>query len=818
VLHRDIKPANCFTDRDATVKIGDFGLSISTLGRDVTQLTRLGAFRGTPQFASPEQIRGDALDVRADIYSVGATLYYLLTGQPPFEDQDLMALLTRIATDSPRVITASVPRELAAITLGCLAKDRASRPATYAALTDALRPFGSGAPRPAPLGRRVLANIIDRVILTLSVLLAAAGAVSLGVQRWSGALALAAAVVYYGASEGYGGASIGKRLCRLRVTGRDAQRPGLARALLRALIFELAASPLALSLGQASLAHLIGHARLSTVLWIVSSYVVLRGLLFSTVRRRNGLAGVHDLVSGTRVIERVRDSPRPVLDDTVTTPVARTSAQRIGPYDVVGTLGATDIGVLLVGFDPALRRRVWVHALTTSVPPITPLVRDISRPGRLRWLSGRRTKSENWDAYEALDGAPFASAVAQAQSWHRVKHWLLDLSREIDSGLRDGSLPMLTLNRIWISRDGHARLLDFSAPGTPPSAPAASSVTFATAQEFLSVVATRALDGHGSPMAERSGSPRHPVLPLSASAWLRTLSTQGFASSQDLVAQIAARMSGPDTVARWRRTASIVPCVVGPAILAVIAALSLTLAQRAVAPDVAALSTSLRELASLPEPRDSDAARRRTALEVYIAGHFGALIADEKDWHSPIVTLSMGRFRRLAERVLADHPHVTPDELTAAVSVLGPFVQSQERAMRGPTRTLVLFVALVEFLLLLAITASVGLLAALFLRGGILMRVLGIAVVTRTGQEASRCRVFGRALVAWLPLIALLVMLVGSGVLLSNGFSNGWQRHPMAIAAVAVLGVLFLGGAVWAALHPERGLQDRIAGTSLVPT
>ena len=98
MLHRDIKPANCFIDGDHTVKIGDFGLSISTAARDMTQLTMAGTFHGTPQFAPPEQMRGEPLDVRADIYAVGATLYYLLTGRPPFDDQDLMALVTRIAT------------------------------------------------------------------------------------------------------------------------------------------------------------------------------------------------------------------------------------------------------------------------------------------------------------------------------------------------------------------------------------------------------------------------------------------------------------------------------------------------------------------------------------------------------------------------------------------------------------------------------------------------------------------------------------------------------------------------------------------------
>ena len=146
ILHRDIKPANCFIDRDGTVKVGDFGLSISTTARDATQLTKIGGFQGTPQFAAPEQLKGEPLDVRADIYAVGATLNYLLTGQPPFDDGDLMTLLTRIATEvprSPRGLQPRVPRGLAAAVLRCLAKDRTARPPTYAALDEALRPFGS---------------------------------------------------------------------------------------------------------------------------------------------------------------------------------------------------------------------------------------------------------------------------------------------------------------------------------------------------------------------------------------------------------------------------------------------------------------------------------------------------------------------------------------------------------------------------------------------------------------------------------------------------------------------------------------------------
>ncbi len=84
ILHRNVKPSNCFVDADGTVKIGDFGLSISTAVRTETALTAAGSFLGTPAFCSPEQLRGEELNARSDMYSVGATLFYLLTGRTPF--------------------------------------------------------------------------------------------------------------------------------------------------------------------------------------------------------------------------------------------------------------------------------------------------------------------------------------------------------------------------------------------------------------------------------------------------------------------------------------------------------------------------------------------------------------------------------------------------------------------------------------------------------------------------------------------------------------------------------------------------------------
>src|SRR5262249_1537838 len=113
VIHRDVKPSNCFLETSGRVKIGDFGLSKS-LAR-AAPLTRTGAFLGTPLYPSPEQVRGDSVDEQSDVYSVAATLYFLLTGQAPHQTGDAAATLARIVSDpapSARELRSEVPANL----------------------------------------------------------------------------------------------------------------------------------------------------------------------------------------------------------------------------------------------------------------------------------------------------------------------------------------------------------------------------------------------------------------------------------------------------------------------------------------------------------------------------------------------------------------------------------------------------------------------------------------------------------------------------------------------------------------------------------
>ena len=161
ILHRDIKPGNCFEESDGTIKIGDFGLSISTAGRAEANLTASGAIVGTPAFCSPEQLRGEELSARSDMYSVGGTLFYLLTGRMPFEGHNLAQLTANVLekpVPSPSDFRKEIPKGLAHAIRRCLAKQPAERFKSYDDLRQALAPYGSAAPTPATLSLRFLAG------------------------------------------------------------------------------------------------------------------------------------------------------------------------------------------------------------------------------------------------------------------------------------------------------------------------------------------------------------------------------------------------------------------------------------------------------------------------------------------------------------------------------------------------------------------------------------------------------------------------------------------------------------------------------------
>ncbi|QQR90183.1 MAG: serine/threonine protein kinase [Myxococcales bacterium] len=98
ITHRDVKPANLMVTRDRRIKVTDFGIA-RVQGR--TSHTRVGQVLGTPQYAAPEQLAGRPIDVRADLYSVGAVLYECVVGRPPFEAESLYELMSKVQAERP---------------------------------------------------------------------------------------------------------------------------------------------------------------------------------------------------------------------------------------------------------------------------------------------------------------------------------------------------------------------------------------------------------------------------------------------------------------------------------------------------------------------------------------------------------------------------------------------------------------------------------------------------------------------------------------------------------------------------------------------
>jgi uncharacterized RDD family membrane protein YckC len=541
--------------------------------------------------------------------------------------------------------------------------------------------------------------------------------------------------LYFAVLEGLWGASLGKRLCGLRVVGPDRTLPGVPRALLRVVIVGwLPSLPAFLYFLFAVLPHptetgLIKFGGLSETRFIILA------LLFSTARRRNGFAAVQDLWTRTRIVRRPSHATRPGLEAAQEKSASPNAASQLGPYQVLETLARSGGGELLLGFDTRLLRKVWIRKLPGGSPPLAPSLRNMARVGRLRWLNGKRSSEECWDAFDATPGRPLLDLVRQRQHWSRVRFWLLDLAEEMNAGLKDQTLPAtLQLDRVWITADGRAKLLDFPAPQSDskrgPEAEAPPAAGGPSPQLFLSQVAVAALEGNSR--AAETAHPESVAVPLPVHAREFLGEMQAGLSPSQMSERLRPLLPYLAVVSRGRRLALIAGCSLVPLIASVLVYVVIALTQ---------MEAKGKPASAVVEPN-----------------------LKESTLDQPAMSFN-----------LLKHP-------------------------------LFLYTFTNPFLILGAIPSFV---AALF-RGGLVVRMLGLAVVKKDGAAASGLLLLWRSFIAWSPVLMMgpIAELVFPSAALSP-----WERISLNLGYTMLTASLM----ICAAMLPERGLQDRLAGTCLVP-
>jgi serine/threonine protein kinase len=823
LLHRDVKPSNCLIDATGTVKISDFGVSISSQSLE-TQLTTTGTFIGTPAYASPEQLKGEETDVRSDIYSVGATLYYLLTGKPPFEETQPMQLLAAVlqrVPDSPRRLQKQVPQRLANIVLRCLQKDPTARFKSYTELNDALFQFSSNILTPATLDQRLLAGIIDSILLSVSLsvffqvrtvttVTSNASAPQFGIANLVANFAFGALLyqfLYFSTLEGVWGTSVGKAICHLRVVGPDGNAPGFLAPLRFGIFRCVALIAIFLSWFNNPLAFFFASA---------VTGAIARLAFFITARRKNGYAAIHDLLSRTRVVVVGRISKPQGTSEIQNILMGSTEAvDWIGPYKILTAVKTPELAdAVFVGEDPKLHRKVWVHRTTDGRPPVSVNRRDLQRGTRLRWLSGRRRGDDNWDAFGYIGGVPLSDLLKQPNSWSAIRRWLFDIAEEWSVGTIDGTVDhSLQLEQLWVTFDGHLIVLDFPIGDQSHLLVTETSNDLISVQSVLLRLVITGLTGDGRFLLGAPPDVPGKPLPLKAAAFIRQLRDQTFTHLSDILVRLRELCQEAAVVSRSRRCAHLAFIGLIPLEFAVVAAVTtyanLTFAREY--PQYYLFEEHLMQRESLEKDRSSTDAveRQRRALDVYLTSSFQTLWLDREHWPRffTVVIATHPQRIRLVNDALRNYPTMRAADIAAATSELEDLRDKASRALeRGRTLFGNLQPAFSGIGRLLFSFALVSVLSAAVFRGGISYRLFEIAVV-ENGVGVSRTRALSRALTAWLPSFLCAATLA----------YDSTHLPLTGVILIVCAAVLQLVGAAWAVYYPSRGLQDQIAGTYLVP-
>ncbi len=826
VLHRDVKPSNCFLTADDRVKIGDFGLSKSLDHSDADkQLTHSGAFLGTVLFASPEQIRGQEVGYDSDVYSVCATLYYLLVGKAPYQHESITAALARAISEPAPTIRDKQPdvsRALQSIVRRGLDRDRTRRWNTLEELRNSLKELLPSEQLPARTRSILAAYLIDCLIILILVQIP----IELfelnlfGWQKtsiwqaldpflWIGSLG------YFAILEGLFGMTVGKYALRIRVCriGRGGP-PGVKVAAIRAFVF----SVIWLLIASLCIA-LLTYKKFGPVLALIVFVAGLCAVVYPMFRLRD-FRSWHDVFSGCRIVQcgrlphQVRllsHYPNP-LELPAKLPLGLPS--EVGGFVVRGELPHQAHGERLwLAEDTSLYRRVFL-----LLKPIAAVASHVAespvRPTRLRSVGWGEHEwngeTFEWTAYVVPSGSPLVDVVTADKplSWPDARLLLEQVVEELITAELDGTLPpRLGIDQLWVEATGRIHLLEFPIP-TGAELP----VSATTPMGLIRQVATLVLEGKPRENGGRILAP----LPSHASRTTDKLfdAEAPFADVCEVQKELADSHASPPKVTTSMRVVHIgyVGLLSGIGVLILLTTIvgyPFLIALREVG-----LANSYKTM--LTGLGSAEVVQKWSAASPYLAQELSPerlanLKVQLHTSHEHYRDNGIHRAKTLAapERWLLqssinddpenpDDPHEMPIHQVVNLTKLS----TQQIFSDNPSGR----ATVVTFAMIVA-----GFVAFAFaLRGGLSYQLSGISLVTRDGRPAGRFRCSGRECLIWLPFLFAL------GVLLSiQLYHPEWFFGRIIFSGIAV--GIPIAYAVLGARFPERGPHDRLAKTYPVP-
>jgi uncharacterized RDD family membrane protein YckC len=829
VLHRDVKPSNCFVGSGGNVKIGDFGLSKPVDGAEQQKLTKTGLFLGTPVYSSPEQLLGETLDVRSDIYAVGVTMYYLLTGELPYSSGSMMQVVAAVLNGEPAPLSkyrADVPQPVIDVVMKAIARKAVDRYQTYDEFRAALVTLRAAEVTPARISDRFRAEIVDDFLVWASLkLISLALVYGVGLSDndklpsviWRDlAITVVLAVAIRGIPEGLRGVSMGKWLLGLRVVDDTGLAPGIARAVARVLL--LSSIDVLSSIVSVAIKS---EGTKSTI--SVSIYALFYASLFITARRRNGWRLLHDVLTKTRVVvPQAMVAARRGEASRVVAPTLTGGERIIGPYAVIGSAPVGN-GVLM-GWDRGMQRAVWIVPHADGDPETPAARRTMARLTRLRWVGGRRTPGDSWDAFEAAQGESLASRLTRPVPWHVEQAWLEDVADELaahDAAV-DATTPA-TLEHAWVTPTDRLIFVEKRADAEPVATP-------------LAIVGA---------LIDRVSASRVGSVPLPRHATLALEQARGASSAQAVRSAIRTTIGKPVVVTRARRVTLMLSSIAPSLALVVATWFAVRFQNRdgttklstlyAFATDsvrshpdsvkARAVRDSLNPLRSFrigkavrriygfrggaradSQPPADTLRLQRRLVEIYIATELRDRVADTS---RRVVNLITRTERAGMNRIIARHVNIDSASARAARKLVDSTWRRGIPGEDGSTGEI--FFPVVLGFIALGMTALGSAALTVLSRRGPLLRGLALDVVTTDGREAGRLRTVLRAVVVWLgPLLLLLVVAIAAKVSVA-------VLAILLQAAGLLTCALGLGVLITNIRTPSRGLAERLSGTYLVP-